>query len=365
MHQTDMDYDSDQDSDIRSTTDFSGMSVSSKPTTVIDGSMRSASPAPSVLSFTSSFREHLFKEEYGRNLNAYSDVYKLPADEEELTRLDEQHNMLISVMGGKYVAPMYEVMVDDTPGEPKAVLDLGSGSGTWIMDVVRDWPNCTAVAVDLIPLQIPSEVDDINLGLEHFYGDFNVVHSRLISYGIKDYHRLVDQISHVLRPRGLVFFMELDFHAYDEHDRKIEAASEFDYQPPWWSCWFRLLRFAIQNNGGDVDAAPNIIKWVQDHPAFEEVVYKDFFLPIIPRPRNPERETPAQAQFYQKVFNDLMAFHKSCRPLLLGSGIPEDMLDDLDRRCLQESAEGRIPQFTHIECVWARKKANVDEEHTK
>lgn len=29
-----------------------------------------------------------------------------------------------------------------------------------------------------------SEIDDINLGLEHFYGDFNVVHTQLISSGV-------------------------------------------------------------------------------------------------------------------------------------------------------------------------------------
>lgn len=31
-----------------------------------------------------------------------------------------------------------------------------------------------------------SEIDDINLGLEHFYGDFNVVHAQLISAGVSD-----------------------------------------------------------------------------------------------------------------------------------------------------------------------------------
>jgi hypothetical protein len=33
-------------------------------------------------------------------------------------------------------------------------------------------------------IQSRSEVDDINLGLEHFYGDFNVVHAQLISSGV-------------------------------------------------------------------------------------------------------------------------------------------------------------------------------------
>ena len=29
-----------------------------------------------------------------------------------------------------------------------------------------------------------SEVDDVNLGLQHFYGEFNVTHARLVSSGV-------------------------------------------------------------------------------------------------------------------------------------------------------------------------------------
>jgi len=70
--------------------------------------------------------------------------------------------------------------------------DLGSGSGAWIIELAREFPQSNAVGADLVPMQsliMPdncrSEVDDINLGLEHFYGDFNVVHARMISSGIK------------------------------------------------------------------------------------------------------------------------------------------------------------------------------------
>ena len=44
---------------------------------------------------------------------------------------EKQHSILIDVMGGKYVPPMAMVMADNTPGETKACLDLGCGSGTW------------------------------------------------------------------------------------------------------------------------------------------------------------------------------------------------------------------------------------------
>lgn len=52
-----------------------------------DQSMRSASPTPSVWSVTSSLRAQAFKHEYGRGLNNYSEVYRLPADDEERQRL--------------------------------------------------------------------------------------------------------------------------------------------------------------------------------------------------------------------------------------------------------------------------------------
>lgn len=117
--------------------------------TSYDVSMRSRSPTPSVLSMTSSMRAQAFKQEFGRGLNNYSEVYRLPADQEELDRLgvlvrnmwrntplnspllEKQHLMFIEIMG-KYPSPTYEVMADDGPGgETKACLDLGCGSGSW------------------------------------------------------------------------------------------------------------------------------------------------------------------------------------------------------------------------------------------
>jgi hypothetical protein len=48
---------------------------------------RSMSPVPSIMSMTSSFREDAFIKEYGRLFNSHSEVYRLPADEEEFKRL--------------------------------------------------------------------------------------------------------------------------------------------------------------------------------------------------------------------------------------------------------------------------------------
>lgn len=44
--------------------------------------------------------------------------------------VDVQHQMLKKIIG-KYPPPLPGIMVDDVPGERKAVLDLGCGSGSW------------------------------------------------------------------------------------------------------------------------------------------------------------------------------------------------------------------------------------------
>lgn len=151
------DHDRDSDSDIGSPSAsviFSDISMApsniksdTSSRTSVDASMRSPSPTQSVMSVTSSVRAQSYRYEHGRGVNNYSEVYRLPADDVEIDRLgecqrssahhvfsqslsDAQHQMVNKIMG-KYAPPLPEVMADNVPGETKAVLDLGCGSGTW------------------------------------------------------------------------------------------------------------------------------------------------------------------------------------------------------------------------------------------
>ena len=60
---------------------------SSSSATTQDVEMRSLSPSPSLYSMTDSLIASSYRQEYGRNLQAHSEVYRLPADEEEIERL--------------------------------------------------------------------------------------------------------------------------------------------------------------------------------------------------------------------------------------------------------------------------------------
>jgi len=358
----DTDYDSDEES-LPSLPPFSVSGSTMGSRTTHDASMRSASPTPSVWSMTSSLRTQALRQEFGRELNNYSEVYRLPADGEELDRLDQQHEMFIEVMG-KYPPCLPEIMRDDVPGETKACLDLGCGSGAWIMELAREYPNSLCVAVDLVPMQsltMPdncrSEVDDINLGLEHFYGDFNVVHARLISSGIKDFVRLIDQIAHCIRPAGLLDMMEFDFHVWDHmpdgnHRRCDLDTSTIDQ--PWVARWMIFANVAAKNAGGDPDAATHLHQWITAHPAFEDIVYQDYWVPVSPH----ASFNDFQKRIGSQMRDDILQFLKSGRPLLLGSGVPEPIVNELQVNAERELRSAARAQYIRCQSVYCRKKVS-------
>ncbi|KAI9057027.1 hypothetical protein FKP32DRAFT_1615516 [Trametes sanguinea] len=327
-----------------------------------DWEMRSASPAPSVYSMTSSLRAASYRHEFGRGINNYSEVYRLPADDEEFERLDRQHIMFMEVMG-KYPPPLPEILADDTPGVTKTCVDLGCGSGSWILDVARDFPHCSAVAVDLVPMQdvnMPpncrSEVDDINLGLQHFYGEFNVAHARLVSSGIRDYKGLIDEMVQTLRPRGLIQLVEFDFRVYDVNKQPI-MPSRLEEETPWLARWMNVVNIAVEQRGGEPDAANHLHRWCSKHPSLEETVYREFWFQTGPWKEGSDHRTARDNRIGAMMRDDILAFLKSGRPLLLGNGLDISLVDELETEAERELREAGAQTYIRVQNVYARRKA--------
>jgi len=332
-------------------------SYASSRTSVSD---RSSSPTPSVISLTSSLREEAIANEHGRGINTHSEVYRLPADAEEVERLNVQHVMLKMIMG-KYPPPLPGVLVDDIPGEPKTILDLGCGSGSWVFEAAVDFPHCQLVAVDLVPLQhvgMPtncrSEKDDINLGLEHYYGAFNFVHTRLICTGIKDYARLIDQISQVLRPGGMVEMLEFGFQIYDQNQQLVTVSTSSS-GPPSFPRWMALIYRAVSARGGCLDAPGKLHSWVKGIPVFTDVEYAKLWVPSSPWLEGTDPATKRLNTLGALMTEDIKRFLQSGRPLLLSDGWPESFVDELAQQCLQE-VEGRTPYYILLEHVYAKRR---------
>lgn len=78
-------------------------------------------------------------------LTCYQNAYGMPVDDDELDRLDLNHYKYTMIQGGQlFLAP-----VDD----PKTILDLGTGTGIWAIEVADKLPSATVIGTDIAPVQ--------------------------------------------------------------------------------------------------------------------------------------------------------------------------------------------------------------------
>ncbi|KAI9046367.1 class I SAM-dependent methyltransferase [Aspergillus affinis] len=149
--------------------------------------------------------------ENGRRYHKYHEgTYLYPNDEQELDRLDMQHHMIKLINHGRlFLAPVQN---------PKRILDIGTGSGIWPIEMATEFPNAQIVGTDLSPVQ-PTEVpenvhflvddateDDWLWEPEHF--DF--IHTAHLVGALPSYKDMLRKIFKHLKPGGYIECHEFD-----------------------------------------------------------------------------------------------------------------------------------------------------------
>jgi len=185
-----------------------------------------------------------------------------------------------------------------------------------------------------------------------------------------------------LRPGGLIDISETDRYLYDDNRQRFDLGTD-ELGPPWCARWLTFLRAATVDIGASIDAATHLHRWVSENPNFEDIVYKDYWLPMVPPIREDAPQSEGSRKFYRmmkmivtvriiylkerkkggllsspRLTFSPQGFIRSGRPMLLGSGLSEEFVNRLEVNVLQELAEARIPQYTRLQRVYARKKSN-------
>lgn len=108
--------------------------------------------------------------------------------------------------------------------------------------MAREFPHAQVLGVDLAPVpgvdNLPNnvrfEVDDINLGLSHFEGQFDVVHIRLVGSGLKNIRKSISDVENCLKPGGVVLWLDIDYDLYSQTDFIYKpVASELNPTGVW------------------------------------------------------------------------------------------------------------------------------------
>ena len=169
--------------------------------------------------------------------------YPLPKDMSEINRLDFQHFLLRTGLRGNYAAPV---------DQPTSILDVGTGSGRWAMEMAALFPAARIIGLDLAP---PSDdtatlgqgldtrpsnysftAGNILEGLPFPDQSFDFVHQRLLITAIpRDrWPGVIQELVRVTRPGGWV---EL-----------AECGTPADGGPGYMGLWQSWIDFLAKRN---------------------------------------------------------------------------------------------------------------------
>ncbi len=138
--------------------------------------------------------------------------YLLPKDQEEEYRLNFQHYALLQAIGSHYVAPISERV--------RLILDVGTGTGIWPVEMAAVFPQAQVIGVDIDPALFKAETPencylrggDVLAGLPFPDALFGYTHQRLMTAALtaENWPRAVRELIRVTRPGGWVELVELD-----------------------------------------------------------------------------------------------------------------------------------------------------------
>ncbi|KDQ11706.1 hypothetical protein BOTBODRAFT_35137 [Botryobasidium botryosum FD-172 SS1] len=312
---------------------------------------RTPSPAGSASSTStvnSEREDEFFRTVHGRRLNSMNMSYMLPADKSEIERLELEHRMIKFVLGGKnYIGPVAEVLAPRN-GE-RRVLDCGTGSGLWAIEMADEFEGVQVIGADLAPLQ-PREVPP-NCTFELFdldgqrlpYPDdwFDVVHARSVYMGIRQYQRFLHEIARVLRPGGVIILAEVDSAPMVEGKRPILPGPRGG--APGWHMFWDTYRRALTSRDIDITIPTRLRTCLRECAAFENIVAKEALIPIGFWPRDNLTLTIGQLAWMSHD-NFLLAL----RPMFRSSGLSEAMV----KKIIEDAQHDLYEPPVRLSCCW-------------
>lgn len=200
-----------------------------------------------------------YQYENGRRYHAYREgEYIMPNDEQEQNRMDLHHHVCrLAVSGALFRAPVRL----ESPSRSR-ILDLGTGTGIWAVDMADEYASADVIGIDLSPIQpgwLPPncsfEVNDCESSWD-YSKPFTFIHARSLGGSVRDYATLFERSLQNLENGGWMEFVDfaIDFFSDDNTLEKAPRLVE----------WQRVLNQASVKFGKQLNIAEDCRQWMID-----------------------------------------------------------------------------------------------------
>lgn len=222
---------------------------------------------------------NFFPTENGRRYHRYREgSYHYPNDEVEMERLDMQYEIMRTVMGGRELFAPLE--------DPKKILDIGTGTGTWPIAMADMYPNCEIIGTDLSPIQPGLVPDNVHFLLDDAAEEdwlyplesFDFIHTRAMLGSFEDFRDIINRSLKYTKPGGWMESQEWMPRLY---------CDDGTMPPDWpWAEWHSTMDQAAMRLGKPLRIANRLKKWYKE-AGFVDVHEEVFKVPSNPWPKDP------------------------------------------------------------------------------
>lgn len=212
--------------------------------------------ASSTNSLTASILEYRTIKGRTYHSEKHESKYFAPNDEQQMHSQDITHHYLTIMLDDKlFLAPVKDDM--------EKVLDVGTGTGIWAIDVGDQYPKAEVTGTDLSPTQplwvppnVKFEIDDCTKEWTWPSNTFDFIHIRYLFGAIADWTALFRQAFRCCKPGGWVQSCECDVVMCSDDDSIKEDSVINTFWNPLWKelgkklgLSFQVLEERLQNKG--------------------------------------------------------------------------------------------------------------------
>ncbi|KAH7629377.1 S-adenosyl-L-methionine-dependent methyltransferase [Sordaria sp. MPI-SDFR-AT-0083] len=168
-----------------------------------------ASTIGSFVSSTASLSESIFKYRTIHGRTFHSEIGNAESwQPNDAHHIDAQevahHNYMVAIGHKLYLSPLEKNKVGK-------VLDIGTGTGSWVIDFADEFPNTEVIGTDITPIQptwtppnCKFELDDCNAEWTWPDNTFDFIHCRMMFGVVTDWDDLFRQAYRTSKPGGWV-----------------------------------------------------------------------------------------------------------------------------------------------------------------
>lgn len=301
----------------------------------------------STSSITSSLME--YREIHGRRYQSSKTTeYWAPNDQKHISAFDVAHQWITMMLDDKlFVAPI-------SPN-PQKILDVGTGTGIWAIDMADQFPSAEVIGTDISPTQpswappnVNFQIDDAQLEWTFPENTFDFIHIRYMHGAISDWPKFYEQVFRCLKPGG--WFQHIEPNIELRCDNPDVPYGD-DHVFKQWAKLFYDAGDRI-NRSFRIDQ-DTMVGWAKG-AGFPEVTAKKIKLPLGPWPKDKRLK---EMGVYTKLYMDLSLDGFALFPIgqILGWSLEEvQVLVDRMRKTLADQ-NNRCNSDMHV--VYGQKPA--------